>query len=42
MTGYTLQLTNKADEDEDNIYKHITDRFGQVYAEKFRSRFIQS
>lgn len=41
MIGYTLKLTSKADEDEAGIYTYITDKFGEIYAEKFRIRFIQ-
>ncbi len=41
MTGYTVQLTRKADDDEAQIYAYITERFGLVYAENFRAGFIR-
>jgi plasmid stabilization system protein ParE len=41
MMSYTLSFTNKADKDEKNIYKHITDKFGEIYARKFRRNLIE-
>ena len=41
MISYTLSLTKKADKDENNIYKYITDEFGELYAQKFRRNFIE-
>jgi len=36
MISYSLTLTRKADKDEADIYKHITEKFGEIYADKFR------
>lgn len=36
-----LTLTKKADKDEANIYNYITEKFGEIYAEKFREQLIQ-
>ena len=41
MIGYTLNFTRKADKDESDIYKYIADKFGEVYAKKFRKNFIE-
>ena len=41
MIKYSLIFTRKADEDETNIYKYITEQFGEIYADKFRASFIQ-
>ena len=41
MISYSLALTRKADKDEADIYKHITEKFGEIYADKFRETFIQ-
>jgi plasmid stabilization system protein ParE len=41
MINYTLTFTRKADKDEADIYEYITDKFGEIYAEKFRVNFIQ-
>jgi plasmid stabilization system protein ParE len=41
MISYSLKLTTKADEDEAGIYAYISDEFGNIYAEKFRTKFIE-
>ena len=41
MISYTFSFTKKADKDEADIYKYITQKFGEIYAERFRSNFIQ-
>lgn len=41
MINYSLTLTGKADKDEAGIYKYIKDKFGEIYADKFRVSFIQ-
>ena len=41
MIRYSLTLTRKADKDEADIYKHIIEKFGEIYADKFRETFIQ-
>ena len=41
MIKYSLIFARKADEDEADIYKYITEQFGEIYADKFRAGFIQ-
>lgn len=41
MTPYTLNFTRKADKDESDIYKYITDKFGEIYAKRFRRNLIE-
>ena len=41
MINYSLIFTRKADKDETDIYKYITEKFGKIYADKFRRRLIQ-
>lgn len=41
MIRYTLSFTNKADKDEKGIYKYITDKFGEIYAQRFRRNLIE-
>ena len=41
MINYSLTLTKKADKDEAEIYKYITEQFGEIYADRFRASFIQ-
>jgi hypothetical protein len=41
MIDYTLAFTRKADKDEADIYKYITEKFGEIYAENFRANFIR-
>jgi plasmid stabilization system protein ParE len=41
MIKYSLIFTRKADEDEADIYKYITEQFGEIYADRFRVSFIQ-
>jgi toxin ParE1/3/4 len=41
MINYSLTFTGKADKDEADIYKYITEKFGEIYADKFRATFIQ-
>jgi plasmid stabilization system protein ParE len=41
MINYSLTFTGKADKDEAEIYKYITEQFGEIYADKFRASFIQ-
>ncbi len=41
MMDYTLVFTRKADKDEADIYKYITEKFGEIYAENFRANFIR-
>lgn len=36
MINYTLSFTKIADKDEADIYKYITSKFREIYAEKFR------
>ena len=40
MISYTLNFTKKDDKDENDIYKYIENKFGEVYAKKFRINFI--
>lgn len=41
MTSYTLKFTRKADKDESDIYKYVTDKFGEIYAKQFRRNLIE-
>jgi plasmid stabilization system protein ParE len=41
MISYILTFTGKADKDEADIYKYITEKFGEIYADKFRASFVQ-
>jgi hypothetical protein len=35
MINYSLTFTGKADKDEADIYKYITEKSGGIYADKF-------
>ena len=41
MIAYSVLITKKADNDEASIYKYISSKFGESYADKFRSRILQ-
>jgi len=40
MTGYYIKFTRKADNDEQEVYNYIKEEFGEIYAVKFREKFI--
>lgn len=40
MIVYKIQITLRADNDEQRIYKYISEKFGEVYAEKFRNKLV--
>lgn len=37
----SILITEKADRDEENVYKYIARKFGSQYAEKFREKVIR-
>jgi toxin ParE1/3/4 len=41
MIAYKVVVTKRADKDEEKVYKYISEKFGEVYAETFRNRLIQ-
>ncbi len=41
MINYSLTFTGKADKNEADIYKYITEESGEIYAEKFRTSSVQ-
>jgi plasmid stabilization system protein ParE len=40
MSVLDIIITKKADKDEIDIYKYISNEFGEVYAKKFRKKLI--
>jgi plasmid stabilization system protein ParE len=38
MIHFALTITTKADKDEAEIYKYISEEFGVIYADKFRKK----
>lgn len=40
MPALNIVFTRKADKDEIAIYQYISETFGQIYANKFRSKLI--
>ncbi len=40
MISYKIIVTRKADKDEAAIYRYILEKFGEIYADKFRKRLI--
>ena len=41
MITYNLLITTKADNDEAGIHKYILEKFGEIYADNFRKKFIE-
>ncbi len=42
MIFYEVRVTQKADLDEQSVYKYISEKFGEIYAEKFRAKLIKT
>lgn len=40
MIEYRITITGKADKDEAAIYKYISEKFGESYAENFREKLM--
>jgi len=42
MTGYNIKFTKKADKDEQEVYSYTKEEFDEIYAIKFRKKFIET
>jgi plasmid stabilization system protein ParE len=40
VISYKVIVTERADKDEENIFKCISEKFGETYAVNFRSKLI--
>ena len=40
MINFALTITTKADKDEAEIYKYISEEFGMIYADEFRKKLF--